>query len=333
MRVIYTPSKIAEECFLKEALCWVAFQEYPIEILTENSISFRLDCEHQEEFEVNTQGTILDFMDDKTCERVGLPSSLVEEQVGNKTITNLELIDHLLISDNTEESEKVKLLEDRKYALNYHNIKSTFDEELDNLLDLNKHKLYVAIKSGVVKCYGRKVGELKKRTINNKEIDLFNDDNWKIEDEFPEFEQIPKDFLAFDGINWEDSNARLLSGYYIHIILDFNDVLKEFPEPVLNNLIKVYVLNDYLIPAEKDTSDAKILNVKRGRPSLDWDSFHVEVAYIIKNEEIPEKQESFINTMQLWCKKNWGVNVGRSTILQKVSPYYKKFKKSENSKK
>ena len=67
------------------------------------------------------------------------------------------------------------------------------------------------------------------------------------------------------------------------------------------------------------------MSTKRGRPSLDWNSFYLELTDRIKSDDLPDKQESFIAEMQDWCIKNWGQQVGRSTLLQKISPFYKKY--------
>jgi len=46
---------------------------------------------------------------------------------------------------------------------------------------------------------------------------------------------------------------------------------------------------------------------------------------------LPEKQEAGIADMQDWCARRWGKSVGRSTLLQKIKPYYDGFiRKSEN---
>jgi hypothetical protein len=60
----------------------------------------------------------------------------------------------------------------------------------------------------------------------------------------------------------------------------------------------------------------------RGRPPFNWGAFHVEIAMRIKSNSFPEKQEALIADMQKWCCENWQQEVGRSTILQKVKPYY-----------
>ena len=68
-----------------------------------------------------------------------------------------------------------------------------------------------------------------------------------------------------------------------------------------------------------------------GRPSFRWDEFNVEIAKRARDGSLPDKQEAMIGEMQIWCKKRWDVDVARSTLLQKIKPYYDALvRKSEN---
>jgi hypothetical protein len=65
----------------------------------------------------------------------------------------------------------------------------------------------------------------------------------------------------------------------------------------------------------------------KGRPPFDWDSFHVEMARIYSEKGLPAKQESLIEDMKKWCRGTWGRDVGRSTLLQRIKPYYDRLAK------
>lgn len=45
----------------------------------------------------------------------------------------------------------------------------------------------------------------------------------------------------------------------------------------------------------------------------------------VQRGPLPAKQEALIAEMQDWCKAKWGLDVGRSTLLQKLKPYYDAF--------
>ncbi len=42
-------------------------------------------------------------------------------------------------------------------------------------------------------------------------------------------------------------------------------------------------------------------------------------------KNLPAKQEALIAEMQVWRLHAWGCEVGRSTLLQKIRPYYLAF--------
>ena len=72
---------------------------------------------------------------------------------------------------------------------------------------------------------------------------------------------------------------------------------------------------------------------RRGRPPLPWDRFHLEVAALVKADALPRKKEAAIHQFAGWFRNELGISVGRSSIGQKLAPYYDRFvnSKSENS--
>ena len=64
-------------------------------------------------------------------------------------------------------------------------------------------------------------------------------------------------------------------------------------------------------------------STNRGRPAFPWDEFHLELAKRLTSTVFPEKQEALIADMQQWCLEKWGRNVGRSTLVGKIAPYYR----------
>ena len=96
---------------------------------------------------------------------------------------------------------------------------------------------------------------------------------------------------------------------------------------VRKKILDKYKVENEVIVSNVDEDEIKNIKMptKRGRPSLDWNSFYLELTDRIKSDDLPDKQESFIAEMQDWCIKNWNQQVGRSTLLQKISPFYKKY--------
>jgi len=133
---------------------------------------------------------------------------------------------------------------------------------------------------------------------------------------------ISQAFWVSTGIDWKKSHAESRTTAYSHILIDTESLLQCFPitdaeaeAPV--GIVKVgssYILQPGHLRAVSPS--------KRGRPAFKWDEFHVEVARRLASIGLPTKQEAFIADMQGWCRQQWGRDVGRSTILEKVKSYY-----------
>jgi hypothetical protein len=146
------------------------------------------------------------------------------------------------------------------------------------------------------------------------------------------FEPISPDFWASANVAWRASCAQGRRKTYKFIQLATENLFKEFPLPNPEPALGVLQVGDNFVLSEQLTTEPLML-LPRGRPPLKWDEFHLEVAKILKENKLPLKQEAFIDEMQAWCRIHWGQEVGRSTLLQRVKPYYDTFmraKRSEN---
>jgi hypothetical protein len=107
--------------------------------------------------------------------------------------------------------------------------------------------------------------------------------------------------------------------------------LKRFSTP---SLTLKFLCAGKLNPRFLLLDDTKITAPTRiilGRPSFKWDEFHLEIAERLQKGVLPTKQKAFISEMQQWCKTQWGREVARSTLLQKIKPYYDAFVRAEKS--
>lgn len=60
----------------------------------------------------------------------------------------------------------------------------------------------------------------------------------------------------------------------------------------------------------------------RGRPSFQWQDFQIEIARMFRDGEFPEKKEAAIAHLQQWFERQHAKSVGRSTIGERLKPYY-----------
>ena len=191
-----------------------------------------------------------------------------------------------------------------------------WDREFKMFLDVYQSKLFVAMREGQVRTYGRK---LPRPTIQEA-MDLSAPESWEGWNE-TEWTQIPENFWSSERINWEECRAEGKGGAFALILVDCKDLFRCFPIPDGKPIIGVYEIGDALVLGGEKQGRVSSQS-RRGRPSFNWDEFHVEVAKRIRDTGLPAKREAFIAEMQEWCKGKWSREVGRSTILQKLKLYY-----------
>ena len=63
----------------------------------------------------------------------------------------------------------------------------------------------------------------------------------------------------------------------------------------------------------------------RGRPAYPWEPFHLEVAALLQQGELPSKKEAAIQYFQTWFHTTLGVQPSRAAIGERLKPYYDKF--------
>ena len=90
----------------------------------------------------------------------------------------------------------------------------------------------------------------------------------------------------------------------------------------VNSLGDVYILNN------SDNRDLTT-SIRRGRPSLPWELFYLEVASLARANALPEKKEAAIHHFESWFREELGLHVGRSSIGQKLTPYYDRFVRAQ----
>ena len=82
-----------------------------------------------------------------------------------------------------------------------------------------------------------------------------------------------------------------------------------------------------------EVSEKPLLSMRpRGRPAFSWDPFHLEVADLLKRGELPAKKEAAIQHLQDWFGRTLNQRPSRTSIGQKLKPYYDRFMKSADRK-
>lgn len=309
MRFILSPYWIAKECFLKEALLWAGFYRYPKSEIIPDQVDFRFHKDSQDDYEPHIPDD-WGYVDSGEAVRVGLPPNPAWEALFDDEDTYMlsdpETIERFLQMD-IDETEKKKLRKDLVKSKKQAALQTEWDQKYAEYIELVEAKLFIILKEGKLKASGKRIWQ----------EDGF--DNWK-----DEHEEIPTSFWRRDAIDWMASASKTGGGHYCHICVETSQLFKLFPEPEAQEARSVSLIaGQYLLDEEEVTKNLKMN--RRGRPALDWDSFYLEVTDRVKRDDLPTKQEAFVAEMQKWCLENWKHEPGRSTILQKISPFYKKY--------
>lgn len=310
MKIILTANQIAEKCFLEEALLWAGFYRYPLFAMNKEDEDIRFDPEFQENYEAYVPDWFGCIPSDDAV-RVGLPPNpqydaiLLGEAYGYP-----DTIKELLQMD-IEESQKERLRKDLIEAEKKMAEQTAWDSKYEEYIELSKTKIFVALREGRLKAYGRPIPADG------------TDDKWSYWTD-NKHEEIPATFWRLESIKWEQSTSENEKGHYCHICIQTDQLFEFFPEPDAEGTKTVcLVAGQYVMDESQVLPQLKIEN--RGRPALDWDAFHLVLTDRLMSNDLPEKQEAFIAEMQDWCFRNWNRKVARTTLLQKISPYYKRY--------
>jgi hypothetical protein len=314
-RTILVPHAIADRCYLSEALLWVAVCRFPLAFVTENGVDGREDADY-----IDGLDPYLPFNDpisNLECTLAGLrPNPEYEDFVLGDFHQTPENLRTLLKVDTLADEVRNRWEQELTDSLEFYRRQAEWDAEYEALVDEPKARLFLALREQRLNAFGRKLPrETLTATLEHLEStdwEDWNDNSW-----IP----IPADFWISNRIDWEGSSAEGRVGAYALILIETDGLLKSFPLPPATQYQGVVKIANNLVLASEDDG-AAILRSARGRPPLNWESFHVELARRIANGGLPRKQEALIVEMQEWCKTNWHRDVGRSTLLQKLKPYY-----------
>jgi hypothetical protein len=97
--------------------------------------------------------------------------------------------------------------------------------------------------------------------------------------------------------------------HYCHISFRTEEVLAVFPgdrERVdgIERIGDTFILND------KPNIVRQTPN--RGRPPYRWDAFHIEVAELVRRNELPAKKEAAIEHFRSWFQQEYQLKISRS---------------------
>ena len=320
---VLVPHALADRCYLSEALLWVAVTRFPLGFIAENGVDARVEPEYIEGLD-----SYLPFeepVNDEECKSVGLPPNPeYEAHEAGQWHQTPEHIRKLLQYDSIDESHRAELEQELQVSIAFERRCEAWDAEFNSFADFHKAKLFLSLREGRLPASGKMLA----RNSYSESLSHLKATDWEGWDNVT-WVPIPSDFWITDKIDWKESRAEGRGPARCLILVETEALLKCFPPPVAGQPGNVAKIAHNLILIGDDAVDTQS-SARRGRPAFDWDAFHLEITRRLLANRLPKKQEALVAEMQAWCSEAWRRDVGRSTILQKVKPYYDAFVRSES---
>ena len=133
------------------------------------------------------------------------------------------------------------------------------------------------------------------------------------------WESVPRAAWISENVDWTRSDLDGRKKRYRFVVVGVEDLLKNFPS-VDDVGAKSVLMGTTLVMTENSARE----QVLRGRKSYPWDEFWIEVAFRASRGKLPQKLEAGVEDLRQWWFEKWGKRVGRSTVLQRLSRYYKR---------
>src|SRR5262245_34341482 len=292
---VLVPSEVADRCYLSEALLWAAFGRLPFKILNDQADT-RDDGSDVANF---VQSPDIEPATLEECNGVGLSPRPVWKSVYS------HLSPQQLRSQIAFERSEEKLNELRKAffeAEKFQDRLTEWESELDQFTEQFRFKLLQALHTERLSATGK---VLPCSTIEASFRLMDKETEGWSQAGYVDREPIPPGFWTSAKVDWNDSLAEGLTEHgevaYGLILVEVENLLKDFPIPNSDAYGKVRKAGDYLVL----TSDDEIRGgTKQGRPSFNWPEFHLEMAQRVM-EGLPSKKDACILDMEKWCADKW----------------------------
>lgn len=322
--VILRPVEPPRICFLWEVILWRAFGAYPTGYWDDKGKDIREFPEDYELFDPPLPDDTgeLTYLAESQTELAGLPPdpslvSVMEDRESFELDHYDKLIAMLQNSENDMAAEINELRTKRAEAETFWRDYTAWRKQHDAYVDQFQAELLLALRRGDIIAQGRR---LPRRDRERTER-LFERLGSYTGDIIPE--AIPKDLWVSTRVDWRECSLTSPDVAYVWISVLVEDMLRLFPPSELIPPDKVAQIGECYAITERAFAHApKTGATSRGRPSLPWEDFYVEVARLFRDGEMPAKKEAAIALFQAWFEKELGLTASRSAIGQKLKPFF-----------
>ena len=318
MVTFFTKLELAERCFTQEALYYLAFNRLPESFYTLDGREMRFDSyEHAGAFEEKPFGELIS---ETECNFAGLPlNPSYLHSINDTGVPSVAFLDDLCARYPSEDvADRQRQLATRETAIAQEEEQAKWDDACERYLEFHRSRLFLALCEGTLRCQGKLLN-----SRNRADAEIEAEETELIENCF---EDIRPALLQGGGLNWAGSFIINDKGAAVFLSLSTRELLSFHP-PVKDRQISVWTSGENIF-SDEESPDSKVTK-SRGRPSFDWADFHVEVATLIAASKMPQKKEAAIQYFMEWFKREKGFSPQRSTLGEKLKPYFDKLKQTE----
>jgi hypothetical protein len=305
-----------EKCYLSEVLLWRAFGRFPEIQYNHSGKEWRLDSETLDGYHAPIpDGSELTA---EECQHANLPDdprmiALLE----HGGYSDVEYYDYLLetcVDIDQAKIEEIKL--DRNAALLHKSELEIWTAKYDEYVDQFQAEICLKLRRGELRAMGTKLPNADPELTDK----ILEESNRWLRD--LDVREIDKEQWYSQSIAWESSAifGHLESTIWIHVKTE--DMLKAFPPPDLLKAEQILPIGQSFALASSATNRVQYEHSQRGRPSLPWQDFHIEVARMFRDGQMPNKKEAAIVHIQNWFLKTLGKEPSRAAVGEKLKPYF-----------
>lgn len=318
--LLYTPAEPAEHCYLREALYWRSFGRLPREEFDGEGGLFRFCPELLDS--INPPIPTIEELEDDECEYAGLSPDprmayLLSDRLLSDPADIEQWIEFASSVDEPDESYIKTLRQNLLDAQEYQRQTEQWLPLLGEYLDQFQNEILLDLRRGHLTAMGTRLPV----TTESQAVEWIKEAGDCLAD-LP-MDTVPKEFWISQWVDWEKSAIFSREACIIWIHLPVESLIERYPPELLINPEKTFRIGASVAILGRQPQGATPAT-RRGRPSLPWEDFHVEVARLYMTDGMPAKKEAAIALLQEWFTQSTNKSVSRSAVGQKLKPYFDK---------
>jgi hypothetical protein len=293
----FEPVSLLSRCSLNEGLLWVWDSRAPV-------------------WNAYREENVFEGLHDWECERLKIPpvpsgigrgaQYRTEERLRSRNYDMPADAQEFHVSRGMEEAEAVK----------------QWLPLVASAMEVPATELFLALRRGQIDAQGKRL------PAGVEIIDFLEDQNSYSRGDFDDLVDsvIPHDFWKMPGIDWLSNAVTAHGNCYCDVSMSVEALMSQFPGERTPVDVAEFVGDFLLVKKPSEDNVRQLPGRTRGRPlACAWETFHVEVADLIKSGRMPQKKEAAIQLMVSWFENTQKQKPSRSAVSEKLTPYYRRF--------